>query len=94
MATALQTERLVLRPFGQQDFDHFVTEMLTDQRVVEFYYSFRDEVDMDRIRRQAKDDFWDQFEDGRANHIEERIEAYGSDNMELNRFRPTDAVVL
>ena len=83
-----------MRPFGQQDFDHFVTEMLTDQRVVEFYYSFRDEVDMDRIRRQAKDDFWDRFEDSRANHIEERIEAYGSDNMELNRFRPTDAVVL
>jgi ribosomal-protein-alanine N-acetyltransferase len=68
MATALETERLVLRPFSPQDFDHFVTEMLTDPRVVAFYYSFRDEVDPDRIRRQAQDDFWDQFEDSRANH--------------------------
>ena len=63
MATALQTTRLVIRPFSQQDFDCFVAEMLTDPRVVEFYYSFRDEVDMDRIRQQAKDDFRDQFEE-------------------------------
>ncbi len=68
MATALHTERLVLRPFSRQDFDYFVSEMLTDPRVVEFYYSFRDQVDGDRIRRQAKDDFWDQFEESRANH--------------------------
>ena len=68
MATALHTARLVLRPFSQQDFDHFVTEMLTDPRVVEFYFSFRDEVDMERIRQQATDDFWDQFEESRANH--------------------------
>ena len=68
MAMALQTERLVLRPFSQQDFDHFVTEMLTDPRVVEFYYSFRGEVDTERIRQHAKDDFWDQFEASRADH--------------------------
>lgn len=68
MATSLHTARLVLRPFSQQDFDHFVTEMLTDPRVVEFYFSFRDEVDMERIRQQATDDFWDQFEESRANH--------------------------
>ena len=68
MAMALRTARLVLRPFSQQDFDHFVTEMLTDPRVVEFYYSFRGEVDTDRIRQHAKDDFWDQFEASRADH--------------------------
>lgn len=68
MTTALHTARLVLRPFGREDFDYFVAEMLTDPRVVEFYYSFRDEVDSDRIRQQAKDDFWDQFEESRANH--------------------------
>lgn len=68
MTTALHTERLVLRPFSRQDFDYFVSEMLTDPRVVEFYYSFRDQVDSDRIRQQAKDDFWDQFEESRANH--------------------------
>ena len=68
MTTALHTERLVLRPFGQQDFDHFVNEMLTDPRVVEFYYSFRDEVDIDRIRQQAQDDFWALFEESRSNY--------------------------
>ena len=68
MITALHTERLVLRPFSWQDFDYFVTDMLTDPRVVEFYYSFRDQVVSDRIRQQAKDDFWDQFEESRANH--------------------------
>jgi RimJ/RimL family protein N-acetyltransferase len=68
MATALHRARVVLRPFSQEDFDHFVTEMLTNPRVVEFYYSFRDEVDADRIRQHAKDDFWDQFEASRANH--------------------------
>ena len=68
MTTALHTERLVLRPFGWQDFDYFVTEMLTDPRVVEFYYAFRDQVDSDRIRQQAKDDFWDLFEESRSRH--------------------------
>ena len=68
MATALHTARLVMRPFSQKDFDFFVAEMLTDPRVMEFYYSFRDQVDTDRIRQQATDDFWDQFEEARTNH--------------------------
>lgn len=50
MAMALHMKQLDLRPFGRQDFDHFVAEMLTDPRVVEFYCSFRDEVDSDRMR--------------------------------------------
>ena len=98
MATALHTARLVIRPFSQQDFDCFAAEMLTDPRVVEFYYSFRDEVDMDRIRQQAKDDFRDQFEESPAKHkpgfqSEDRIEAYGSDQMCLYRLRPAGAAV-
>jgi RimJ/RimL family protein N-acetyltransferase len=47
---ALHTKRLDLRPFGRQDFDRLVTEMLTDPRVVEFHYSFRVENYSDRMR--------------------------------------------
>lgn len=42
--------------------------MLTDPRVVEFYYSYRDLDDLDAIRRRAKADFWDEFEASRERH--------------------------
>ena len=82
MPMAPQTARLVLRPFSEQDFDHFVTEMLTYPRFVEFYYSFVDIPNVGSIRVPEKPGF----------HFEEQIEAYGSDQMYLYRFRPTDAV--
>ena len=64
----LQTERLRLTPFAAADFNRFVESMLTDPRVVEFYYSYRDLDDIEAIRRKAQSDFWDEFEDARRNH--------------------------
>jgi len=42
--------------------------MLTDPRVVEFYYSYRDMDDVDLIRVKAQKDFWEHFEASRTNH--------------------------
>lgn len=71
-----ETARLTLRPFCAADFEVFVAEMLTDARVVEFYYSYRDVDDLGTIRRQATRDFLDHFEDSRANHDLEVWAAY------------------
>ena len=50
------------------DFDRFVQDMLTDSRVVEFYYSYRDLEDADEIRTRALTDFWNEFEESRTEH--------------------------
>lgn len=63
-----QSARLTLRTLSAADFDIFVTEMLTDARVVEFYYSYKDVDDIETIRQQAVRDFMDHFEDSRMNH--------------------------
>ena len=49
----------------RQDFDVFVETMLTDRKVVEFYYSYRDETNLDSVRQKAEKDFWDHFEESR-----------------------------
>jgi ribosomal-protein-alanine N-acetyltransferase len=64
----IETERLRLTPFSSADFDLFVEEMLTDLRVVEFYYSYRDLEDPDEIRNKATTDFWNHFEESRESH--------------------------
>ena len=61
----LSTARLLLRPMTRQDFDVFVETMLTDRKVVEFYYSYRDETNLDSVRQKAEKDFWDHFEESR-----------------------------
>jgi RimJ/RimL family protein N-acetyltransferase len=63
----IETARLHLTPFSRTDFDLFVAEMLTDPLVVEHYHSYKNKTDMDLIRRQAEEDFWEYFEESRTN---------------------------
>jgi RimJ/RimL family protein N-acetyltransferase len=81
MATpqSAQTARLDLRPFSDADFGRFVAEMLTDPRVTEFYFSYKDVDDLETIRQQADKDFRDHFEDSRTNHGLEIWAAYEID---------------
>jgi RimJ/RimL family protein N-acetyltransferase len=72
----LESSRLVLSPFSIADFNRFVEHMLTDPRVVQFYYSYKDLDDLNRIREQARKDFWGQFEETRANSDLEIWAAY------------------
>ena len=64
----IETGRLYITPFSADDFDIFVREMLTDPRVVQFYYSYKDLDDLDVIRRKARSDFWDEFEVSRKKY--------------------------
>lgn len=64
----LETERLRLTPFAAADFTRFVENMLTDPRVVRFYYSYRYLNDIEAIRKKAQSDFMDEFEDAQRNH--------------------------
>jgi len=57
-----ETSRLCISPFSSSDFDIFVSKMLTDPRVVEFYYSYQNLDSFEAIRRKAESDFWDEFE--------------------------------
>ena len=81
---AIQTSRLSLGPFPSRDFDHFVTEMLTDPRVVEFYYSYQEMDDLDLIYAKAKADFWDHFMESRTEYGLEIWAAHASDHA--NKF--------
>lgn len=64
----IQTQRLILNPFSRLDFDIFVMDMLTDSRVVEFYYSYKKMSDIDQIRSRAKKEFWEHFEESRIDY--------------------------
>ena len=64
----IETQRLRLTPFSTIDFERFVQDMLTDSRVVEFYYSYRELDDTGEIRARALADFWNEFEESRAAH--------------------------
>ena len=62
---AIRTPRLSLSPFSIDDFDLFVSEMLTDPRVIEFFYSYQNLDDKGEIRTKALKDFWEHFEESR-----------------------------
>jgi len=64
----LETQRLRLTQFSITDFNKFVEQMLTDPRVVEFYYSYRELDDLDAVREKATSDFWDEIETARLEH--------------------------
>lgn len=51
----------------RRDFSVFVENMLTDPAVVQHYHSYREQTDLNVIRRQAEVDFWEHFEDSRKN---------------------------
>ncbi len=63
----LRTSRLHLEPFSAEHFDAFVAEMLTDPKVIEFYHSYREPRTDESLRRKAKADFWNQFQESRTN---------------------------
>lgn len=63
----MKSKRLQLRPMTREDFDLFVRDMLTDPNVVEYYHSYRGLFDLQQIRVRADADFWDHFEESRAN---------------------------
>ncbi len=62
----LNTERLVLKPMSLENFDIFVRDMLTDPKVVEHYHGYRDLFDLQQIRVQAAREFWEHFQQSRA----------------------------
>ena len=64
----IKTQRLILNPFSRSDFDTFVNDMLTDSRVVEFYYSYKKMSNIDQIHAKAKKDFWEHFEESRMDY--------------------------
>jgi len=72
----IDTQRLRLTPFSSADFDVFVEKMLSDRRVVEFYYSYQELDNPDEIRSKASEDFWCEFEKSRSEHDLEIWAAY------------------
>ena len=80
--TVIETTRLSISPFSHSDFDVFVGEMLTDPRVVEFYYSYQSLDNLEAIRNKAKMDFWDEFEASRDEHGWPTWSAYERSNVE------------
>lgn len=61
----LDSSRLTLRPLSRADFSVFVETMLTDPKVVEHYHFYRGQSDLEVIREQAEEDFWQHFEKSR-----------------------------
>jgi len=57
----LVTSRLKL------EFNLFVEKILTDPKVVEFYPAYQQMRDMDTLHADAERDFWNHFEESRAN---------------------------
>lgn len=55
-------------------------QMLTDPDVVEHYHSYKGVSDMDLIRRQAEEDFWEYFEESRNDYGLEIFAAYAKDD--------------
>lgn len=49
----------------RRDFNVFVETMLTDPVVVEHYHYYRREPNLNLIRKQAEEDFWEHFEESR-----------------------------
>ena len=64
----IETSRLRLTPFSRTDFDAFVRQMMTDPKVVEFFYQYQGVSDIDTIRKMAEKDFWDHFEESRKDY--------------------------
>ncbi len=62
----LDTSRLLLKPMCRADFEVFVETMLTDPSVVEHYHFYNGQSDLDLIKAQAEKDFWEHFEESRA----------------------------
>ena len=81
--TVIETPRLRISPFSQSDFEVFVGEMLTDPRVVEFYYSYQSLDDLEVIQNKAKSDFWDEFEASRVEYAWPTWSAYERSNEKL-----------
>ena len=79
----IETPRLRISPFSHSDFEIFVAEMLTDPRVVEFYYSYQNLNDLEAIRNKAKSDFWDEFEASRDEYAWPTWAAYERSNVEV-----------
>ena len=68
MFRLIKTQRLILKPFSKSDFDQFVEEMLTDPKVVQFYYSYQELNTIKEVRVKALKDFWEHFEESRNDY--------------------------
>lgn len=64
----MRSGRLTLAPMTHDDFELFVRDILTDPKVVEFYYNYRDLFDLQQIRVRAEKDFWQHFETSRKKY--------------------------
>ena len=76
-----KTDRLLLKPIDAVDYDRFIRKILTDERVVTYYYSYQGLDDLEIIKQKAQKDFWDYFERARKNGLEIWA-AYGHDDGE------------
>ena len=80
----LTTERLLLRPFSEADFDTFVESMLSDSSVIRYYFSYQIIEEPIERRARAESDFWRHFQTSREAGFEvwslfERTESDGPD---------------
>lgn len=60
------TPTLTLFPFSKVEFDLFVEGMLTDPRLVEFFYAYKAMNDVEQVRKRAERDFWAHFTASRS----------------------------
>jgi len=54
----------------RREFNVFVETMLTDPVVVEYYHFYKAQSDLNLIRKQAEEDFWEYFEESRHAGLE------------------------
>ena len=66
----LRANRLILNSLSELDYNRFVETMLTDERVVPFFYSYQGLTDLEEIRIKAQKDFWAYFVKARKNNLE------------------------
>ena len=61
---ALATPRLLLRPFGEGDFEAFYSSCVCDPAVMAFYHAYRQIASDEERRQRARRDFMDHFAQG------------------------------
>ena len=61
---ALATPRLLLRPFGEADFEAFYSSCVCDPAVMAFYHAYRQIASDEERRLRARRDFMDHFAQG------------------------------
>ncbi len=80
---SFETERLVLSSFTTKDFELFVETMLTDPKVITYFYSYQGLTNLEEIRKKALKDFWIEFEESVTEH---NLDVWAARTKHDNRF--------